>query len=201
MQGKSCFNFTSVDEPLLVELEELTRRGYDRTAGDPAWGAARRKEHGMAHRKAMPKGPQGPSGRGPVMADLAALETRLNAILDPYRDRLEAATIYNIPVLRRPGAKAHDWFASVQRVEVAVKFNFLPMHNHPDVLDGISRALRKRKTGASVFKLAELDDTLLAELESVVARGFERYMGNAGEALSARVRSMVRPNGSDGSPM
>jgi hypothetical protein len=29
MQGKSCFNFTSVDEPLFVELEELTVRARD----------------------------------------------------------------------------------------------------------------------------------------------------------------------------
>lgn len=27
MQGKSCFNFTSLDEPLFAELEELTVRG------------------------------------------------------------------------------------------------------------------------------------------------------------------------------
>ena len=26
-QGKACFNFTKVDEPLLAELEELTARG------------------------------------------------------------------------------------------------------------------------------------------------------------------------------
>jgi hypothetical protein len=53
MQGKSCFNFGSMDEALFAELAELTRRGYDRTAGDPRWGVARREEHGMAHRKAM----------------------------------------------------------------------------------------------------------------------------------------------------
>lgn len=53
MQGKSCFNFTTVDDGLFAELGELTRRGYDRTAGNPAWGVARREEHGMAHRRAM----------------------------------------------------------------------------------------------------------------------------------------------------
>lgn len=30
MQGKSCFNFTHVDEKLLQELKELTQRGYER---------------------------------------------------------------------------------------------------------------------------------------------------------------------------
>ncbi len=28
MQGKSCFNFTEVDEPLFAELAELTNRGF-----------------------------------------------------------------------------------------------------------------------------------------------------------------------------
>ena len=43
MQGKSCFNFTRVDEPLLAELAELTRAGFEATGGDPRWGAARRE--------------------------------------------------------------------------------------------------------------------------------------------------------------
>jgi hypothetical protein len=30
MQGKSCFNFTRIDEPLLVELAELMERGFAR---------------------------------------------------------------------------------------------------------------------------------------------------------------------------
>ena len=42
-QGKSCFNFTKVDEPLLAELETILRNGYERTAGDPAWRAPQRR--------------------------------------------------------------------------------------------------------------------------------------------------------------
>jgi hypothetical protein len=30
MQGKSCFNFTSVEDDQLTELADLTRRGYER---------------------------------------------------------------------------------------------------------------------------------------------------------------------------
>jgi hypothetical protein len=30
MQGKSCFNFTTVDEPLFAELETLTVKGIAR---------------------------------------------------------------------------------------------------------------------------------------------------------------------------
>ena len=50
-QGKSCFNFTAVDERLIGELEGILRRGYEQTAGDATWGAAKRV-HGMAHRRA-----------------------------------------------------------------------------------------------------------------------------------------------------
>lgn len=52
MQGKSCFNFTKIDEALFAELVLLTGVGYERVAGDPTWGAAKRVEHGMAHRLA-----------------------------------------------------------------------------------------------------------------------------------------------------
>lgn len=111
------------------------------------------------------------------MDDLEAVEARLQRLLDPFRDRLEAFEIYGVPMLRRPGAKSHDWFAGVQTTDEAVKFNFLPMHTHPQLLDGVSPALRKRKTGASVFKFAQVNEALFVELEGVLARSFEHYMG------------------------
>ena len=46
MQGKSCFNFTKVDEPLFAELANVTRAGFEATGGDERWGAARRAERG-----------------------------------------------------------------------------------------------------------------------------------------------------------
>jgi 7-keto-8-aminopelargonate synthetase-like enzyme len=112
-----------------------------------------------------------------VAGDLAVVEARLRAILEPYRGKLEEASIYSLTVLRRPGAKAHDWFAGVQRAKGYVKLNFLPMHGHPELLDGVSPALRKRKTGASVLRFTDLDDELAAEVEALLARGIEVYMG------------------------
>jgi hypothetical protein len=48
MQGKSCFNFTRVDEPLFAELAEVTRRGYETTTGDPEWGKRQRESSNKA---------------------------------------------------------------------------------------------------------------------------------------------------------
>ena len=48
MQGKACFNFTTIDEDLFAELEDLTKRGIaayrDQVPGKPAvvGGAAQR---------------------------------------------------------------------------------------------------------------------------------------------------------------
>ena len=116
----------------------------------------------------------------PDPPDLAALQTRLEAVLDPYRDRLEAFDLYGAPYLRRPGAKSHDWFAGVSEGKGVIRFFLLPMHNHPELLDGISPSLRKRKTGASLFAFKTLDDAGLAELEGLVARAFDRYMAESG---------------------
>jgi hypothetical protein len=41
-EGKSCFNLTKVDEPLLTELERLTAAGYAATGGNSRWGALQR---------------------------------------------------------------------------------------------------------------------------------------------------------------
>ena len=96
----------------------------------------------------------------PTAADLAALEARLNRILDPYRTLLEPATIYGIPTLRRPGAKAHDWFAFVKPASKHVGFYLLPIANDAALLESLSPALRKRLTGKSVFTFASVDEAV-----------------------------------------
>ena len=112
---------------------------------------------------------------------MTELKERLESILDPYRDRLEAYELYGAPYLRRPGAKAHDWFAGVSDGKPGVvRFFLLPMHGHPELLDGISPELRRRKTGASLFSFKTLDDDGLAELQGLVARAFDRYMAEGG---------------------
>jgi hypothetical protein len=105
------------------------------------------------------------------------LEAELRAILVPYEDELETAEIYGMEVLRRPGANAHDWFAGVRRTGPLVKFNFLPINVHPELLDGVSAGLLKRRAGASFFRFGPADGVLIDELTALVARGFDVYMG------------------------
>ena len=111
------------------------------------------------------------------MADLGAVELRLRAILAPYEDRIETASIYNIPTLRRTGAKAHDWFAFVKPAAKHVGFYLLPVYSHAELRDGLSPALARRLTGKSTFTFTTLDEALATELEALVARAYDLYTG------------------------
>jgi len=123
----------------------------------------------------------GESERGRLVAvasaaELVELQARLERILDPYRDRLELATIYGIPTLRRRGANAHQWFAFVRPATRHVGFYLLPVNTWPDLRDGLLPDLARHLTGKATFTFRAIDEPVLAELEALVAHAFERYM-------------------------
>ena len=109
--------------------------------------------------------------------DAGELLAELRAILVPYEDRLEAAEIYGIEVLHRPGARAHDWFAGVRPGTGTAKLMLLPIKANPELLEGVSPALLKRRSGDAIFTLKPGDEALLPELERLVARAFDAYTG------------------------
>ena len=105
------------------------------------------------------------------------LEARLRGLLVPYQDALVLDKLYGIDVLHRPGARSHDWFAGVRPGKAgAAKLMLLPIKAHPEVLDGVSPALLKRRSGDALFTLRPGDEVLLAELEGVVARAYAAYV-------------------------
>ncbi|MES1239474.1 MAG: hypothetical protein ABUL57_01290 [Chloroflexota bacterium] len=108
--------------------------------------------------------------------DARELEAELKALLVPYEDVLAADELYGIEVLHRPGSKMHDWFAGVRPGKDSAKLMLLPMKTHPELLDGLSPALRKRLSGDALFTLKPGDDALLDELEQLVARAFDAYV-------------------------
>jgi hypothetical protein len=52
----------------------------------------------------------------------------------------------------------------------------LTIKDHPEILDGASPALLKRRSGDALFTLKPGDEALLPELEEVMARAFAVYM-------------------------
>lgn len=108
--------------------------------------------------------------------DLAAVEARLREVLAPYRADLETFDLYGVDTLRQFGARTHDWFAGVKPAANHVSFFLLPVYAHPELLDGVSPELLRRKTGKSVFAFRAVEEPLLAELEALVRRAHARYL-------------------------
>lgn len=109
--------------------------------------------------------------------DLAVVETRLRSILDRYRDRLEAGSVYGMETIKRPGVGAHDFFAGVSATDKSVSFYLKPVYTWPALLDGMSPELRKRMKGSrTAFGFTTVDDPALAELDGLTERAFAAYM-------------------------
>ena len=109
------------------------------------------------------------------MSDIDAIESRLWALLEPYRGQLEESTIYGMPALRWPGAKAHDYFAAVRPAKSHVSIFLLVADTYPEALVGTAPELLKRRTGKAAFTFPTFDDDIARALESLLARLFERY--------------------------
>ncbi|MEU6133334.1 hypothetical protein [Nocardioides sp. NPDC047086] len=109
------------------------------------------------------------------MADLDAVEARIWALLERYRNELEDATIYGMPSLRWPGSGAHDYFAAVKRSAQKVSLYAIAVDTWPEALEGSSEAFRKRRTGKATFSFPTLDDEMAAELEAFLERLYQRY--------------------------
>ena len=109
------------------------------------------------------------------MTDLDAVEARIWALLEPYRDELEDATIYGMPSLRWPGSGGHDYFAAVKRSAQKVSVYAVAVDTWPEALDASSDSFRRRRTGKATFSFPTLDAELEAELKEFLARLYKQY--------------------------
>jgi hypothetical protein len=109
------------------------------------------------------------------VADLQAIEARIWSLLEPYRAECEAATIYGMPSLRWPGARAHDYFASIRAGKSYVSLYLLVADAYPEALEGASEALLRRRSGKAAFTFPSLDDQLALDLTALLARLYVRY--------------------------
>ena len=115
-----------------------------------------------------------------MTGEFKAIEARLWAILEPYRDRLEPGSVYGLVTLRRVGSKQHDFFAGVRVAPKHVAFHLMPVYTDPHLLDDVSPALRKKMKGKTTFDFTMVDEALFTDLDGLVARSFEAYMAGSG---------------------
>jgi hypothetical protein len=107
--------------------------------------------------------------------DFEAIEAHLWSILEPYRGRLEAGSIYGLATLKWVGTKQHDFFAGVRVAPNHVAFHLMPVYTDPHLLDDVSPGLRKHLKGKTTFNFTSVDEALFAELADLTERSFEAY--------------------------
>lgn len=108
-------------------------------------------------------------------ADLAAVEVRLQAVLDRYRPELVDGTIYKIPALVWPGATGHDYFAAIKRGKQKVSLYVIIADRYPDEVALASPQLRACRSGRATYSFTSLEDALAEDLTALLDRLLVRY--------------------------
>jgi hypothetical protein len=110
--------------------------------------------------------------------DFVAVHERLKQILDPYRadfhvTRDDPDGIY----MEIPGMEGTPTgFVAGTRVgKRYVSLYLMPVYAEPRLMDTASPALLRRKQGKSCFNFTSVDESLMTELEGIVAVGMPRY--------------------------
>ena len=112
------------------------------------------------------------------MADLAAVDRRLRAILEPYRGRF--AVVGDGPNgvalhLRGLEDQPHGFVAGVRPGKRYVSFYLMAVYSSPELGRTMSPELQRRMQGKSCFNFTAVDEGLMTELETLTARGLDRY--------------------------
>lgn len=67
------------------------------------------------------------------------------------------------------------YFSSVKINKNYVSFHLMPVYVFPELLEGLSPALKKRMQGKSCFNFKTIDDELLNELTALTSAGYSSY--------------------------
>jgi len=68
------------------------------------------------------------------------------------------------------------YFATVMPKAKDARLYFFPIYTHPDAFANISPALRKCLKGKSCFHIKKLDESLEADIESMIDTGVKVYL-------------------------
>ena len=112
------------------------------------------------------------------MTDFEAVHARLREIVLKHRgDLVVTQDGPDGMALEVPGLEGKPWgYVAGTRVGKSyVSFYLMPVYASPELDASISPALRRRKQGKACFNFTKVDEALLAELDSVAARGIPGF--------------------------
>jgi hypothetical protein len=123
------------------------------------------------------------------VSDFETVHARLREIALKHRGDL--AVTRDGPggmALEVPGLEGKPWgYVAGTRVGKSyVSYYLMPVYASPELAESVSPALAKRKQGKACFNFTKVDEELLAELDSLTARGIAGYRAIAEGAAAAR---------------
>lgn len=104
---------------------------------------------------------------------------RLKRILKKYEKaltvKIDKPTTYYLDAGYSEQFKKVIFFGAVVINKNYVSFHLIPVYAFPDLLKGISPALKKRMQGKSCFNFTTVDDNMLTELAKLTEKGIARF--------------------------
>ena len=127
----------------------------------------------------------------PARTDFPIVFEHLKKILKPYAPKL-TLKMDNQNVFYLDGPYSEKWkknlfFGSAQVKKNYVSFYLMPVYMYPDLLQGISPALKKHMQGKSCFNFKQVEPEIFKELAALTKKGFERFMK---DEISSRIDEM-----------
>ena len=114
----------------------------------------------------------------PAKTDLGAVFERLKPLLQRHADNLivtdDGPGGYSLNTHFSPRWQKQLFFGAVQIKKNYVSYYVMPVYMYPDLLDGVSAALKKRMQGKSCFNFTAIDEALLAELAALTDSSAQR---------------------------
>jgi hypothetical protein len=111
--------------------------------------------------------------------DFAAVFTALRKLLDPFLGEIQVQTDKpgnyhtEMPAILHRGKPLY--FAGIRTGKNYVSFHLLPVYGAPELLKGMSPALKKRMQGKACFNFTAVDEACFAELGRLCAAGLKVF--------------------------
>ncbi|BDI07649.1 hypothetical protein [Sphaerotilus microaerophilus] len=113
------------------------------------------------------------------MADLGAVFSDLRAIMAPYAARLDSkkddGTELYVDTRHVQKNRKPLFFGAVQVKKAYVSYHLMPVYLKPELLAGLSPALKARMQGKSCFNFTASDAALVQELADLTEAGYASY--------------------------
>ena len=112
-------------------------------------------------------------------ADFDGVFERLKKLLLPYAKHMvvkyDGPGIYYLETAPVAKYGTEVFFGAVKMSKRHVSFHLMPVYVFPELLEGITPALRKRLEGESCFNFTQVEPALLRELATLTRQGYQGY--------------------------